>query len=186
MEAARAAARERQEAARKHKMEKQRADFKLKAHKMKLAAKKAMEKEAREAWKKDMLAVPQRFSAETLGNGPDGVKNRKAFLDRLKDLAPDLPYGLQLRWPALRTAYAEMYPNIFMKGKHVNLSKAIGPNFFDEVQRVIQDLGPHFKGVVTRRLGSVPVEPSGDASAFERYFHFMQSSLPWRSQMLEM
>ena len=145
-----------------------------------------MVKEAQEAWRKDMLSVPQRFSAETLGTGPDGVKHRKAFLDRLKDLSPDLPYGLQLRWPALRTAYAEMYPKIFMKGKHAKLSKAIGPAFFDEVHKVIQDLGQHFKGVVTRRSGSVPVEHSGDASAFERYFHFMQGSLPWRGKMLEM
>ena len=82
--------------------------------------------------------------------------------------------------------YAEAFPKLFLKSKGAKATKAIGPAFFDEVHLVIQALGPHFKGVVTKRLGSVPASLSGDPSAFERYVHVMQSKLPWSGMSLEM
>ena len=155
----------------------------MKEQRLRSKAKKDAEKAAKEAWKKDMASVEARFSAPELGHPKEGAKHRKAFLERVKLLSPELPYALQLRWPSIRDTYAELFPAEWLKRHVSQTAKAVGPAFYQEVNAVIVALGPHFKGVVSDRNCSRVPALSGDAGAFEAYVRRMQASRPWLSSM---
>ena len=183
-DAARNASQALQTKERQNKMAIARAKTKAKADNLKLRLKKVAEKEAVEAWRKDMESVPLRFNAASMGVTAEGLKERVKFLDRLKMLSPDLPHGLELRWDRLKNDYAERVPKVFMVcGKP---AAVVGPAFFDEVEDIIQQLGPHFKGYVRKKLGKRVAPLEGNALAFVKYCHVMHSRLHWGSQSLEM
>ena len=169
---------------RKHKLMKQRVACRLKERRSKALAQKRAAQQAKAEWKHDMESLPQRVDGNTLSCGKDGFKNRKAFLERVKVLSPELPRALQLRWLSIRNMYADLFPKWFMKQRG-QPAPYVGPAFYAEVNEVITQLGPHFKGVVTHRLGSQPSAPSGDLHAFESYVRRMSAREPWAHMSME-
>jgi hypothetical protein len=90
-------------------------------------------------------------------------------LERIKQNSPPLSFSRELRWPDVRDGFAAFVP-VHFRWKGGN--PAYCRDFVEQLERLIQRLGHHYKGPSKSRKSK-----KGDPEAFNVFFKTMEKAI---------
>ncbi len=119
--------------------------------------------------------LPKKLLPEEVGlPGAKGLKARSDALERIKLGSPKLHWTREARWVTVREGYAAYVP---LRFRFEGGEKAMGVNFVKEVQKVLKELGPYYKGPSQFNKPGI----AGSAEAFVVFLKSMENALPKRT-----